>query len=399
MSREIETDIAIFGGGITGLWLLGRLRDAGYSALLLENRALGGVQTSASQGIIHGGTKYALTGKLTGASDAIAAMPGIWRNCLRGEGQLDLSRVPLLSDHQYLWSTGGLASEIAGFFASRAMRSRVATQEPQQRPEILHHPDFSGHVYRLDEPVLDVAALTTELVRQYGDACLKLEPEQGLFFGKGTPPSLELRDPDAGTLQLRARHLVLAAGAGNQQLLASLGRGVPAMQRRPLHMLMLRGALPRLYAHCLGAGATPRITVTTHETAAEERIWYLGGQIAESGVERSGPEQIAAGSRELAQLLPWLSLKEMQWAGFRVDRAEPRQSGGGRPDRPFLESHEGVSVAWPTKLAFAPAVAARLLEGLKRDGMIPGASLDPAAIQWPRPPTAPLPWEETKVWS
>ena len=67
MAREIHSDIIIFGGGIAGLWLLGRLREAGYSALLLESRALGGVQTSASQGIVHGGTKYALTGKLTGA--------------------------------------------------------------------------------------------------------------------------------------------------------------------------------------------------------------------------------------------------------------------------------------------------------------------------------------------
>ena len=399
MNREIQPDIVIIGGGITGLWLLGRLREAGYSTLLLESRALGGVQTSASQGIIHGGTKYALTGKLTGASDAIAAMPGIWRSCLLGEGELDLSRVPLLSDHQYLWSTGRLASEMAGFFASRAMRSRVAAQEAERRPDILRHPSFSGHVYRLDEPVLDVAALTAELVRQYGDACLRLDPEHGLRFGEGTPPTLELQDPDASTLQLRARHLVLAAGAGNERLLATLGRGAPAMQRRPLHMLMLRGALPQLYAHCLGAGTTPRITVTTHEQSAGQRVWYLGGQIAESGVERSGPEQIEAGRRELEELLPWLELDGVQWAGYRVDRAEPRQPGGRRPDRPFLESREGVSVAWPTKLAFAPALAAQLLVQLERSGIIPGTAIHPAAIRWPRPPMTPPPWEEMKEWS
>ncbi len=399
MIRTIDCDVILFGGGIAGLWLLGRLRKAGYAALLLESRALGGVQTSASQGIVHGGTKYALTGKLTGSSDAITAMPGIWRACLRGDGELDLSRVPLLSDHQHLWSTGRLASEMAGFFASRAMRSRVAALGPEQRPAILRHARFSGHVYRLDEPVLDVAALVAELVRRYGDACLQVDPEQGLQFREGTPPLLELRDARAGTLRLRARHLVLAAGAGNERLLTTLGRAKPAMQRRPLHMLMLRGKLPELYAHCLGAGATPRITVTTHPGPAGERIWYLGGQIAENGVERSGPEQIAAGRRELAQLLPWLDLGRLSWAGFRVERAEPRQAGGRRPDRPFLETQDCVSVVWPTKLAFAPALAAELLQQLERTVIAPGGVADAPSIQWPRPPLAPLPWETVPEWS
>ena len=40
-------------------------------------------------------------------------------------------------------------------------------------------------------------------------------------------------------------------------------RYAPAMQQRPLHMLMVRGRLPRLYAHCLGASANPRLTVTS----------------------------------------------------------------------------------------------------------------------------------------
>ncbi len=399
MSRIIDSDVILFGGGIAGLWLLGRLREAGYAALLLESRALGGLQTSASQGIVHGGTKYALTGRLTGSSNAIAAMPGIWRACLRGDGELDLSRVPLLSDHQHLWSTGRLASEITGFFASRTMRSRVTALAPEQRPDILRHARFSGHVYRLDEPVLDVAALVAELVHRYGDACLWVDPEQGLRFREGTPPLLELRNTRTGTLRLRARHLVLAAGAGNERLLAALGRATPAMQRRPLHMLMLRGGLPKLYAHCLGAGVTPSITVTTHPGPAGERIWYLGGQIAESGVERSGPEQIAAGRRELARLLPWLDLAGLGWAGFRVDRAEPRQAGGRRPEHPFLETRDRVSVVWPTKLAFAPALAAELLQQLKRTGIAPGGAAGAVSTQWPRPPLAPLPWEKVQEWS
>lgn len=396
MIREIQTDVIIFGGGIAGLWLLGRLREAGYAAFLLESRALGGAQTGASQGIIHGGTKYALNGRLTGSARAIGAMPGIWQDCLHGVGELDLARVPLLSDHQYLWSTGKLGSKVTGFFASHAMRSRVAAVQREQRPEPLRHPGFNGHVYRLDEPVLDVSALVVELARQFGDACLRVSSDQGLRFLESTPPVLELRDTDAGSLRLRARRLVLAAGAGNERLLAALGRAKPAMQRRPLHMLMLRGKLPPLFAHCLGVGASPRMTITSHPAPDGERVWYLGGQIAESGVERSERQQIEAGRRELAEILPWLDTSGVRWAGYRVDRAEPRQAGGRRPDRPFLETRDGVSVVWPTKLAFAPALAAELMQQLDQAGIRPSAA---GLIDWPRPPLVALPWEATKEWS
>ena len=37
MNKTVTVDVAIFGGGIAGLWLLNRLRAEGYSALLLES--------------------------------------------------------------------------------------------------------------------------------------------------------------------------------------------------------------------------------------------------------------------------------------------------------------------------------------------------------------------------
>jgi glycine/D-amino acid oxidase-like deaminating enzyme len=394
MDRPLDLDVILFGGGIAGLWLLGRLRRSGYHALLLESGPLGGVQTLASQGIIHGGTKYALSGTLSGSAQAIGAMPGIWRDCLSGQGELDLSRVTLLSDHQYLWSTGRLASDLTGFFASRAMRSRVLPLERDRYPEILRNPRFRGQVYRLEEPVVEVPGLVAELARQFGDACLRIDPERGLQWREGTPPVVELRDAQAGTLRLRARRLVLAAGAGNERLLAMLGRVRPAMQRRPLQMLLVRGNLPPLFAHCLGPSASPRLTVTSH-ALGRERVWYLGGQLAETGVERPARTQIDHGRRELTRLLPWLDQSGLHWAGLRVERAEPRQSGGLRPERPFLETRDGVSVVWPTKLAFAPALAAEVLASLE-----PPAAGSPAALPpWPRPEPGRGPWEGGCAWT
>ena len=54
----IAADVLIIGGGVMGLWLLNDLRQAGYSALLLEKRELGGEQTCHSHVYLHRGYLY-----------------------------------------------------------------------------------------------------------------------------------------------------------------------------------------------------------------------------------------------------------------------------------------------------------------------------------------------------
>ncbi len=396
MSKVAEVDVIILGGGIAGLWTLARLRQAGFSAILLETQALGGIQTIAAQGIIHGGTKYALTGALSASAHAIGDMPALWRSCLAGEGELDLSRVRVLSHHQYLWSTQEVGSKMAGFFAGRLMRSRMAAVAGSERPALFQDPGFQGNVYSLEEPVVDVPSLVAELLHQHGEACYALAPE-GVRFDPATPCRMEL-EAAGGPITLTAQRLVLAAGAGNEALLRQLGRDRPAMQRRPLHMLMARGRLPSLYAHCLGPSANPRLTITSYPLDNGEVIWNLGGQVAESGVGRSAAEQIAAGKSELAALLPWLGLTDVRWACRHIDRAEIATPGGKRPDGWFVQGERGVITAWPTKLAFAPRLAGELLGLLARDAIRPAGGECLALSGLARPPLAQAPWEAA-VWS
>ncbi len=396
MSSPLQPDLLIFGGGIAGLWSLLRARAAGYSALLLESRALGGVQSIACQGIIHGGTKYALTGRLSAAARAIGEMPGRWRACLEGGGELDLSGVRVLSPHQYLWSSGDLVSSLAGFFGSRAMRSRVTPLAREAFPPPFDQPAFRGALYRLEEPVLDTASLMGELARQAAPWCGHYDPE-ALVFEAGLVK--------VGGLVLQPRRLLFAAGAGNAALLEARGLSQPAMQRRPLQMVMARGALPPVYAHALGAGANPRLTITsypggrsgfspTKAPSQGKTVWYLGGELAEKGVGRSRTEQIEAARRALASLLPWLDLDGLRFSTLPIDRAEAATPGGKRPDDRFLGRQGDLLVAWPTKLAFAPRLADAVLEALR--------DLDPSGggetLPLPTPPLAQPPWEET-TWS
>lgn len=388
MSQALSTDVLIVGGGIAGLWLNARLRRQGFATLLVENASLGGGQSVKSQGIIHGGAKYALHGALTGASEAIADMPRRWREALAGNGELDLSGVRLLSDAHYLWSPGSLAGNITSFFASKAVRGRVDQVKGEQLPAALQHPKFKGKVYRLAELVLDVPSLITRLADLAGDGLLagtRIEPlrEQGELVGlvvDGRP--------------IRAQRIVLSAGRGNAELLAALGLQQPAQQLRPLHMVLAKGAaLKPLYAHCLGGGPKPRVTVTTHPAADGQWVWYLGGDLAEAdGVAREPAAQIAAAQREVGDLLPWVDQSELQWATLRVDRAEPAQSGLVRPDNAFLAEQGRLLVGWPTKLALAPDFADRVLAALDRDAIEPARHAPLPAL--PRPTIAPPAWEE-----
>ncbi|WP_263261284.1 FAD-dependent oxidoreductase [Pseudomonas sp. RIT-PI-S] len=387
MPSPISTDVLIVGGGVAGLWLNARLRLAGWSTLLVEQGSLGGGQTLKSQGIIHGGAKYALHGALTGASEAIADMPRRWREALAGSGELDLRGVRLLSEAHYLWSPGTLAGNLTSFFASKAVRGRVDAVKGEQLPPALQNPAFKGKVYRLAELVVDVPSLVARLAELADGSLLaaeRIEPlrEDGLLAGL----LIDGRE-------VRAQRIVLSAGAGNEALLAALGVQQPAMQRRPLHMVMAKGeALKPLYAHCLGGGPKPRMTVTTHPAADGQWVWYLGGDLAEAdGVARTEEQQIAAARREVSQLLPWVDLTHVHWATLRVDRAEPAQSGLVRPDNAFLAAEGPLLVGWPTKLALAPDFADRVIEALASAGLRPTPNTPLPALQ--PPPLGTPAWE------
>ncbi len=387
MTQALSTDVLIVGGGIAGLWLHARLRQLGYASLLVENASLGGGQSVKSQGIIHGGAKYALHGALTGASEAIADMPRRWREALSGNGELDLRGVRVLSEAHYLWSPGTLAGNLTSFFASKAVRGRVDQVKGEQLPAALQHPKFKGKVYRLAELVLDVPSLITRLAELAGDSLLAAEQIE------------PLREQDAlvglriDGREIRAQRIVFSAGSGNAELLSTLGIEQPKQQLRPLHMVLAKGpALKPLYAHCLGGGTKPRVTVTTHPAADGQWVWYLGGDLAEAdGVTRDAAAQIKAAQQEMADLLPWVDQSATQWVTLRVDRAEPAQSGLVRPDNAFLAEQERLLVGWPTKLALAPDFADRVLAALQRDGIQPGQHAALPAL--PRPSVATAVWD------
>jgi len=397
-STSAAVDITILGGGVAGLWSLNRLRQAGYNTVLIESSKLGAGQTRYAQGIIHGGTKYALTGKLNASAQAVSKMPTRWRACLNGEGEIDLSAVKLVSEHQYLWSTQTVTSRMAGFFASKLMRSRTESVKPNDYPEAFKSSQFKGQLYQLDEPVLDTASLIEELARAHNEHIFHLNKDELQFEYLDAEKVWLLRSNDQ---LVKTKVIVITAGEGIEAILQKMGHSTPAMQRRPLQMVIARGGgiQQPIFAHCLGASSSPRLTITSHQDNNGEMVWYLGGALAESGVDKSREEQIAAAKIEVAELLPWIDFSDTEWSTLIINRAEVKMTDGSRPENPYVDFNNGVITAWPTKLAFAPLLADQIIERLKSKSINPSNSPNGSiALTFEHAEQSLLPWQEESRW-
>jgi len=401
----LDLDIAVIGGGIAGLWLINRLHADGYDCALFESQALGSDQSVASQGMIHGGIKYTLSGALTGASEAIADMPAHWQDCLAGCGDVDLREAKVLSDHFYMWSTASVTSKLTTFFASKATRGRVDKVKAEERPSVFQHPDFSGQLYRLVDMVLDVPSVVKALANNVKGRTFLLPPSQAQWQ-RDEQQRCQLQVNTAnGAIVINAKQFIFTAGKGNATLLQQLGERVPAMQLRPLQQVMVKlDNNHRFYGHCLGTDKTPKLTISSHPCKDGKWVWYLGGSLAEKGVDLTAAELIAKAQSELQTLMPWLDLSNAQWATLPVDRAEPKQKKLVRPDKAFIGSAPGCSnlaVAWPTKLTLAPNLANEALGLLQHQNIQPqGRTADLSLLSaLPQAGIAQAPWDNRELFT
>ena len=370
---------------MAGLFTLDALVRAGRNALLVERRALGLGQTTSSQGILHAGVKYALGGVAGDDAEEAAAAAGLWRAMLDGSGAPSLSGLRTLASHEFLWRTAGLMGAAGMLGARLALQTRPEAVPEAERPAWLA--GVRGEVYRLGEVVIDPRDLLGRLARPHagrialGDVT-ELRCETSRAAVTVTVGSASLR--------LEATQVFLAAGEGNEALLAMAGHGErEPMQRRPLRQAMVRGRLPWIFGHCID-GAKTRVTVTSDEMA-EAVVWHVGGEVAERGPELDEAAFLVHARRELATCLPGADLRGAEFASYLVQRAEPRTSSGRRPATVHVRAVGPLVTLWPVKLVMAPRAAAQaaalsLSHAEGADGCWP--------TEAPRPTLAPRPWEE-----
>jgi len=399
-------DVVIIGGGVAGLWVLDELVRDGHEAVLLEVSRLGNGQTVAAQGIIHGGLKYSLSGTATGSALGVKQMPEVWTECLAGRRDPDLSDVVVRSRSCLLWRGGSLGSRLGFLGARLGLEVTPRRLEDTDRPPLLA--DHPGPVAEMDEPVIDPVSLLESLAARHRHRLFLHEPGciDWQLDGPGEVTGLRIWHPwdnlPRSSLQLFPRAVVLAAGAGNAKLREELGLAASTTQKRPLHMVLVRGEpsnLPGLCGHQVDAAHT-RMTITSDVDSAGRTVWQLGGQVAEDGVAMTKDELICHAAEELAEVLPGLDLAGLEVTTYRVDRAEAATEGGRRPEAQSLQVDGNTLTAFPTKLALVPVLAIEVASAIGRlaDRTPRGVSTDLESIDWPRPDVARPPWESATDW-
>lgn len=360
--KPMAADVIIVGGGIAGLWLQQRLLSAGFTTVLAEQQRLGGSETGATQGIIHGGVKYALGGRLTGSREAIAGMPERWRRCLDGQGEVDLRGVRVLAEACHLWTLGSPASALASLLDNQALRGRVVALARHEHPACFRQRGFHGTVYRLDELVLDPVSLVRTLATPNLDLMLHLDG-----VGKRLTRSADGFVLQTASGPLHAPRLILAAGSGNPMLLDELGIEAPAMQRRPLQQVCVTLTHPDpLYGHCVTSltEEQPELTVTSHPIASDRWLLYLGGRLADTGSNRTPEQQITAARHLMAEVLPWLPPHLDGWRTLRAERVESADDTTSLPESAFVHEQEGVITVWPSKMSLVPELGDQVIQRL-----------------------------------
>lgn len=389
MNTTYEVDIAIFGSGIAGLWTYNVLKSKGYSVVLIEKNTLGGTQTIASQGMIHGGQRYTLQGALNTHSESISTMPKVWEECIEGKREPNLNETNVLAKNQYLWSAGGFSSNVTAFFASKAMNSRVNALEKEKWPKAFSEAkNFKGKIYELDELVLDIQSLAKNLANPYLNNVYKAD-EVEYLVDKENLDSVNITQ-ESNTVNLKAKKYIFTAGKGNEEILDLLSPSKKLAQRRPLKQVMVKELDHPLYAHCITVDPRPRVTISSHPTENGKYVWYLGGLVAVNGIEKSDDEAIDFAKKELKTLFSWINWDEKQWSTFYIDRAEPYTSTGFLPEGPSIKEIANCSIVWPTKLTFAPVISEKILNSLK--------DIDPSNekinIPLKQPEISNYPWDE-----
>ncbi len=383
-------DVLIVGGGIAGLWTLDELRRRGLSCALVEKTALGAGQTIWSQGIIHGGLKYTLAGLMNPSAEAIREMPAVWRACLAGEREPDLSAAGVRAPYCHLWQTGSIASRVGMIGARVGLRVSPVVLESGERPAVLR--ECPGVVARLDEQVIDPAAVLRVLAERNagrvfrGTVCSIRE--------EGEVVSVVVRGgTDSSEQESVARWVVFAAGNGNEALRDLAGLPAGRTQVRPLRMAMVRGpGLPELNGHCVD-GAKTRATITTARDAEGRNVWQVGGEVAERGVGMGDEEFMRFARAELRAVLPGVEFGGCEWSFYDAPRAEAA-AGGARPEDASVIREGRILTVFPTKMALAPRAASVVADAI--GSARGGASGEAGRFAIPR--VAAPPWDEEREW-
>jgi len=392
-SEVIRVDVLIMGGGIQGLWLLRDLVGAGYSAVLLEIRALGGEQTCHSHVYLHRGYNYQRIELIK----ALGKAHQRWEHCLKTDPLpgpkpvLGFTNPADCEKKKKAWEHAGLKApeplseaEWSVPLRGGSIKSCWSTDEEYADATVLVSALMQGleeHTSRI-ERVLDMTLSMVELDR----------------YTRFEVTEVKIRLPSGKVVAVQPSAVVFAAGYGNQQLLNFLARYEelkPAFanqqQVRKGHMLVVEGSIePLCGIFSFGEEHELFIVPRTHK---ERTIWLISDNRspALSSVEdyfgrchvRQWLPRVLAGLDNLApDYFKDDKKAQLRWGVYEAPKAEGRQAGNLPPEHVVLHhrSVPNVWAVWPTKLTLAPLASQEVVAEIECDLTASGQSELPS--QW-----------------
>ena len=395
-------DVAFVGGGAAALWLACLAQRRGLSVAVIAPDPLGGEQTLASQGIIHGGGKYLLRRNASRVRSEpptqLATMPARWRRCVAGDiveasGDVDVRGLTVLAEHVELRATTRRA--LPRFRVASRMLAAGPRSDAPRREGVSPSRHAARRVPRKAEGPAQQCQARVRLPEDFvvdAESLVKLLAAgvRGHLLPRQVAPEDVLVDDDGvagirvGNTTLLAQRYVFAAGAGNAELARRAGLQPQATVSRPLHQAWARiERAEAVFAHCLTRpfGAEPDLTITTHP-CDDATVLYLGGRLATIGVARDESAQKAAARRAVAAALPHIDTTHAEFHTLRVDRAEPQRTAARRASDAFLTTRRNASLCFPVKLSLMPRLGDLFLHEL--------AAVKPDTNPWCGNPNQPV---------
>jgi hypothetical protein len=236
-------------------------------------------------------------------------------------------------------------------------------------------------VYEMQEQVLDTKTLVNALAH----------PLQGRIFRGELAEVRSDRQVSVSGVELNAKHIIFAAGAGNESALKLCNVSGRHTQRRPLRQIMVKPMTQAIYGHGTSGGVKPRVTITSHPIGPGEFVWYLGGNIAEESAKLSEADALDFAKKEMSAIFPNVDWTKKEWATYSIDRAEPFDEGGRLPAGAFIQPRGINLFVWPTKMTLVPELSDQILAWVGAQHISP--SLDFIAPPLPSAVIGQYPWE------
>jgi len=353
--EKLNFDIVIFGAGISGLFLHNSLKSQGYNSLLISKGPIGGTQTLTSQGMIHGGQRYAIKGTKNNPS-SIALMPKRWEDCLSGKDIPNLKNTNILSSNQYMFASSGLGGKLTTFFATKAMKAKVELLKKENEfPDLfIEHNKTKEKLYKMYESVLDIKDIVKKLIDNFSDSIICTDKINYNYIDNKSLESVDILFNNK-EINIKAESYIFSAGEGNKEI-ADKVSDKQLTQIRPLKQVLVKSLKHSFYGHCITTDPRPRMTISAHPYK-EGFVWYLGGLVATKGVDLSDLDTIKFAKKELESIFPWINWEDKEWSTVYVNRAEPAtETLKFLPTTPIIKEFNNIILAWPTKLTFAPAL-------------------------------------------